>query len=507
MTLNLLYKIIFASTLVFISSCAIIDVKANLTEPKLTKKQITANLVVSKQKTIYAENQPKIYTNIWFEIADNTSLEPHSTHNYNSYIPYYKKYPDYLKRVSKRAEPYLYFILSEVKKRQMPYEIALLPIIESAFYPFAKSYISATGLWQFMPNTGEMLGLYRNWWYEGRQDIYKSTHAALEYLQKLYKKNNNDWLLALASYNAGYGNVSKAKRKFLKKHPNEIVDFWAIKKYLPKETQNYVPTLLAISHIIENPKEYNIELYPIENKPFFDSTILKQQLDINKIAKITNTDFKIIKRLNPGFLRSATPPTGKYKLLLPIENLKLFEDKLLEQPSYFKVNWAKHTIKSGESLSVIAQKYRTSTAQIKRLNNLRSDFIRVGKYLLIPITNTAAQQLLNQPIKKYNGKKHYHKVKKGESLWVIARYYNVSTRTLCQWNNISIRKPLRKGQKLEIRNKKYGKKITYTITKGDSLWKIAHKHSVSIADLVHWNGIKKHQILKPKTKLNIWIKG
>lgn len=459
------------------------------------------------EKTVPIMPEPRVYKNLWRELGDGFKLVDKYDGIYDGYTKYYLKNKKHITRVSKRAEPYLHFIVSEVKKRNMPYEIALLPFVESAFYPFAKSYISAIGLWQFMPSTGHMFGLNRDWWYEGRQDIHKSTNAALNYLQKLYKQNGNDWLLALASYNGGYGNVLKAKRKYRRKNPKGNADYWAIRKYLPEETSNYVPLLLAISNIVKNQYLYDLDLYPIKNEPFFTTIPLSQQIDLQKIAYSTPASHKTIKILNPGFLRSATPPKGKYKLLLPVKSAIVFKEKIKINPKHFQVNWAKHTISEGESLSVIAEKYNTSTREIRKLNRLKNNRIRAGKKLIIPVTAKVAKRLLKQPRKKYNGKKHYHRVKHGESLWKIARYYNVSSRALCEWNRISIRKALRKGQRLEIRSSKYGKKISYTLLEGDSLWKVANKYSVSMVDLSNWNGIKKSAILQPGTKINIWIKG
>lgn len=510
--------LIFTIVLTMMVSCTLPTKKNSQNTAVIEQKLIVAPTELKKQTTspkkliptakIAIPSLPKTYQDVWLEIADHAELGKQNVENYKSYVNYYRKHPKHIKDVSKRANPYLHFILQEVKKRDMPYEIALLPFIESAFHPFAKSYISATGLWQFMPSTGHMFGLYRDWWYEGRQDIYTSTHAALNYLQKLYKQNNNDWLLALASYNGGYGNVLKAKKKFLKKHPSRKPTYWSIRKYLPVETQNYVPQFLAISHLLENQKQYGLNFYPITNKPFFSELTLTQQLDINKLAQKTKVDLKTLKKLNPGFLRLATPPTGDYKLLLPVKTASEFKEKIAKQPDLFKVNWARHTIKSGESLSVIAEKYRTTSREIKKLNQLKSNRIRTGKNLLIPVSNETAKELIKQSVNKdYKGNKHFHTVKKGDSLWKIAKYYNVSSRKLCEWNRISIKDPLRKGQKLEIRSNKYGKHISYTLKNGDSLWRIANRYSVSIIDLSHWNNIKKTKILQPGTKISIWIKG
>lgn len=446
--------------------------------------------------------------NLWEVLSHNFFLAPAHAEEYKSYIEYYLKRRKYLKRVSIRAKPYLYYILQEIKKRKMPYEIALLPVIESGYYPFARSYVSASGLWQFMPSTGHLYGLQHNWWYDGRQDIYKSTQAALDYLQQLYVLNDYDWLLALASYNAGLGNVQKAQRKYLKKHPNGTPNFWNIRRYLPQETKRYVPQLLAIAYLIDHQSEYNLHLEPIENAPYFDDLKLTQQINLRNVAKATQTDLQLLKVLNPGFLRVATPPNAKHRLLLPADIANDFRKQYEDNPEKFKVNWARHIIKPGESLLVIAHKYHTSASEIKKLNGLHNNLIRAGHTLLIPIPKNQinAVRLAENKKKPYKGNKYYHTVRPGESLWTIARYYNVSTRTLCEWNRISIRTPLRKGQKLEIRSSKYGKKFTYTLKKGESLWIVAQKYSVTTTELCNWNGLLKSQVVQPGTKLDVWVK-
>lgn len=451
----------------------------------------------------------KPYKDLWNELSDHFFIEPAHLTQFEDYLNYYQQRPNYLKRVSARAKPYLHFILSEVKKRQMPYEIALLPIVESGFYPYARSYVGAAGLWQFMPATGYMYGLEKNWWYDGRQDIERSTHAALDYLQVLYKQNDYDWLLALAAYNSGYGNILKAKKKYLRKHPNGIANFWNIRTYLPKETQHYVPQLFAISHLIRYRNTFEIELESIPNAPEFVKLPLTQQISLTKVAQALDTQLETLKTLNPGYLRLATPPSrsGNYSLLLPVEKVDVFNKAYQTDPHEFAVNWVQHKIKSGDSLSVIAQRYQTSSREIQKLNGMRTSFLRAGKTLLIPLpqSHTLAQQPL-QKSQRYQGDKHIHKVQSGESLWTIARFYNTTPRKLCEWNRISIRKPIREGQSLVIRSDRYGKELSHTLRNGESLWIVAKKYQVTTQELCNWNGIKRSDILQPGTQITVWVK-
>lgn len=479
---------------------AILQLKSQFPQPTPTAVETT--------ESVFAPGI-KPYQNLWNELSDYFFIEPAHLTYFEDYLNYYQKRPSYFKRVSARAKPYLYFILDEVKQRQMPYEIALLPIVESGFYPYARSYVDAAGLWQFMPATGYMYGLEKNWWYDGRQDVERSTLAALDYLQALYKQNNYDWLLALAAYNSGYGNVLKAKKRYLKKNPNGLANFWNIRPYLPKETQHYVPQLLAISYLIRHRNEFNIELETIANQPHFVRVPLTKQISLTKVAQAIDTQVDTLKTLNPGYLRLATPPSrsGNYSLLLPIDKVDIFNNAYQNDPHTFAVNWVQHKIKSGESLSVIAQRYQTSSREIQKLNGMKTSFIRAGKTLLIPLpqSHTLARQPL-QKSKNYQGQKYVHLVQSGESLWTIARYYNTTPRKLCEWNRISIRNPIREGQPLVIHSDQYGKELSHTLKNGESLWIVAKKYRVTTQELCNWNGIKQSDILQPGTKITVWVK-
>ncbi len=480
------------------------------TQVALQTEKPHVDVHVTKDLNLLDTPKPAIthYDNLWDEISSKLTLGDNHLDAFDNYLNFYLRNNKHLTRVSKRAKPYLHYIVSEVKKRNMPYEIALLPVIESGFVPEAKSHQSAVGLWQFIPQTAHLYGLKKNWWYDGRQDIVQSTQAALNYLQKLYKLNDNDWLLALASYNGGIGNVWKAVKRYQKKHPEDnSPDFWKIRHYLPKETQHYVPQLLAVSYIVKNRDEYNIALEEIENKPYFNIVELDKQVALDTVADLSDTPNKLLAQLNPGYLRPATPPNGPFNIVLPLENHMQFEHKLSQDDSIFDIQWTEHKIKNGDTLSEIAQKYKTSTKAIKKLNNMKNNSIRVGKTLMIPIPQHYAKVFAQQERTKstYKGPKSYHTVKAGESLWTIARYYNISTQTLCRWNRLDVRTPLSKGQQLEIRSDQYGYKTEYTLKNGDSLWTVAKKFNVSTSELSSWNRIKRSQVLQPGMKLVIWL--
>lgn len=450
------------------------------------------------------------YDNLWDEIAANMLMGEQHFEDFDEYLNFYLRNQKHLARVSERAKPYLYYILSEVKKRNMPYEIALLPVIESGFRPDAHSHQSAMGLWQFIPQTAHLYGLERNWWYDGRRDVVQSTQAALNYLQKLYELNDNDWLLALASYNGGIGNVWKAAKRYQKKNKTDAdPDFWQLRRYLPKETQHYVPQLLAVAHVVKHSAELKIQLEPIENKAFFEVVEIDKQIALNQVASLSDTSNDLLSQLNPGYLRAATPPNGPHHIVLPLENSSQFQNQLDQDPSLFDIQWTRHKVKSGDTLSEIAAKYHTSSSAIRKLNGMKNSNIRIGKTLLIPVPQNVAiaQAAQNRKKTAYQGPKSTHTVRAGESLWTIARYYNVDTKTLCNWNNIGVKTPLRVGQKLEIRSDQYGHQIRYTLKKGDSLWTVAQKFGVTTTQLSGWNKISRKKVLQPGMELIVWQPG
>ena len=237
---------------------------------------------------------------------DLDNEEPRLQYQFN----WYKKHPEYMQRVATRAGRYYYYILNEVLKRDMPAEIALLPIVESAYDPFAYSHGRAAGPWQFIPGTAKHFGLKNSWWYDGRRDIVASTGAALDYLQQLHRRFDN-WELALAAYNCGGGTVSKAIRRNQKK--GLATDFWSLQ--LPKETRAYVPKLLAVSRLIRDAEQHDLELPPLPNLPVFAEVKLGSQIDLAQAAKLSSISTQELYQLNPGFNRWATDPDGPPSLV------------------------------------------------------------------------------------------------------------------------------------------------------------------------------------------------
>ncbi|MBL4608876.1 MAG: LysM peptidoglycan-binding domain-containing protein [Pseudomonadales bacterium] len=436
-------------------------------------------------------------------------------------LNWYKRHPKYLSRVLTRSTPYFHFVLSEIKKRNLPGELALLPIVESAYDPFAYSHGRASGMWQFIPGTGKAYGLKQNWWYDGRRDIAASTRAALDYLESLNKRFDGDWLHALAAYNSGGGTVNRAIRKNREK--GLPTDFWSLK--LPKETQAYVPKLLALSKIFAAPRQYDIALTHIPDTPQFATIELDSQIDMAQAASLADMSLAEIYRFNPGFNRWATDPEGPHKLLIPIGKSVAFQKKLKALPPEQKLTWRRYKIKNGDSLGLIAQRHHTTVRFLKDVNQLRSNRVIIGKILLIPSPSQSLKayklsatqrQLALQRRQPANTQKFVHRVKSGESFWTIARKYKVKTRQVAKWNGMAPKDTLRIGQKLTIWSKhrslasaKTGpqvvRKINYRVRNGDSLARIAGKFNVSIAQLTQWNNLDRRRYLQPGQPLKLWV--
>ncbi len=400
---------------------------------------------------------PPEYTNVWDRIrADYGLAELH-----HPYVARHERWfannPEYLERITKRARLYLYYIVEEIEKRNMPMEIALLPAIESAFKPHAYSRARAAGLWQFIPSTGRLYGLRNNWWYDGRRDVMAATNAALNYLQKLEKDFDGDWHLALAAYNAGEGRVMGAQAYNRRKGRSDRFEHL---RTLKRETRNYVPKLIALSNIIKDPQAYGLTLEPIPNEPYFTSVPLDTQIDISVLARKADIPVGDIYDINPGFRRWATSPDhGPDYLLIPAGKQQAVLNALADLPADQRVKWKRHRIRRGDALSTIAYHYGVSVYAIQQANRMRGTRIRAGRDLIIPVSSrriTAHAGNVTRPVPRKaapppKGRiRVVHKVKAGDTLWNIALKYNVYISQITRWNRVSRRSVLRLGQKLKI---------------------------------------------------------
>ena len=464
---------------------------------------------------------------LWERIRRGFALPDHDNPGVKPDRDWYADHASYLERVADRAGDYLYFILQEIDKRHMPSEIALLPIVESAYYPFAYSHGRASGIWQFIPSTGRRYGLKQNWWYDGRRDIYASTNAALDYLQTLHDQFNGDWLLALAAYNSGEGTVDAAIRR--NKRRGKPTDFWSLD--LPPETRGYVPKLLALADLVAKPADYGIAFDPIPNEPYFKRVHVDSQIDLALAAELADIDIDELYRLNPGYNRWATDPNGPHYLLLPVDKVEGFEERLAELPADKRVKWIRHRIGSGESLNTIAREYHTTVDVLQRVNRLSGHVIRAGGHLIIPVAsrNPSAYSLSAEQRRRATqdtprrGRKVVYIVNDGDTLWNLARKHRVSVGQLAKWNGMAPRDPLMPGQRIVIWSQAQNvssfktsmivppprrsvtQRVGYTVRPGDSLARISQRFKVTVAQLRKWNGLHDGKYLHPGQYLTLYV--
>lgn len=492
----------------------------------LQKSDLRTSVDTRKAATTDAQepNKPAPVSDLWQVTRDHMALDLQLDNpRVKAQLKWYSKHPNYMNRVVKRATPYYHHIVNEAIKRGIPTELALLPIVESAFDPFAYSHGRAAGAWQFIPSTGKYFGLEQNWWYDGRRDIISSTDAAYSYLQRLHKRFNGDWLLALAAYNAGGGTVSLAIKR--NKRQGKATDYWSLP--LPKETKAYVPKLLAIAELVKNAEQYQLSLKAIPNKPYFEQVDTQSQIDLAQAASMAGITTKELYLLNPGFNRWATAPEGPHRLLIPTESAEKFRLALSKLPAKDRVKWSRYKIKSGDSLIAIAKQFGTTVSLIRTTNNISGNSIRAGKTLLVP---TASQQASEYALSQHqrhlqkqknisrttDRKDKYYTVKTGDSFWSIAQKHNVGVRQLARWNSMAPGDALRVGKRLVIWSKPQQsvissadrqiiRKVGYKVRSGDSLARIAGKFNVRIADILRWNKLNKSNYLQPGQRLTLYV--
>ena len=431
---------------------------------------------------------------------------------------WYLKHPSYMKRVSKRATPFLYYIVEELEKNNMPLELALLPIVESAFDPFAYSHGRAAGMWQFIPGTGKNYGMKQTWWYDGRRDVIASTEGAIKYLKRLHKMFDGDWLHALASYNSGEGRVMRAIRK--NKRQGKPTDFWSLD--LPRETEAYVPKLLALAEILKNQEKYDFDWPEIQNKQVIEVVDVGSQIDLAMAAKLAGLTTEELHALNPGYNRWATDPEGPHRLVLPLTEVEPFKLALKQTSEKDRLNWVRHKVKSGESLGVIARKYHTTTDVIKKINGMRNSTIYANDHILVPIalksledySLSADQRLARKQAQQQGAHKLTHKVKRGDTFWDLSREYKVNMRKLAKWNGMAPTDPLIPGKNLVVwvnqissqqTDNSVMRTLTYTVRNGDSLSRIANKFKVKVSDITKWNSLNSKKFLQPGQKLRLYV--
>jgi membrane-bound lytic murein transglycosylase D len=486
---------------------------------------------------------------LWQRIKNGYAIPESTSHLTQKHEQWYSARPDYVKRMVERSQRYLFHVVEEVEKRGMPTEIALLPMIESAYNPKAYSTSRASGIWQFVPATGKYFGLKQNWWFDNRRNITFATDAALTYLQKLHAMFGA-WDLALAAYNAGEGTVSRAIER--NRRLGLPTDYESLN--LPPETRNYVPKLQAVKNLMTNPGNYGLNIQTIANTPYFSKVVAPAQIDSHLAAKLAEISDEEFLALNPSFNRPVITNENKnLELLLPILSAQTFRTNL-ENYNKPLVSWKTYFAKKGERLERIADKFGIHVSKLRDVNDLPAQSkIKKTATILVPngnrtdfkpadsvvnnstetaptgqtVTEMDAQLTSNINIASHEdnvldlesvdenepkeNRSVRHKVKKGEVMASIAKRYGVSVKQIMRANSLKSSR-VRAGQLLSIKVAavskakasaiKNKKTQTYTVKRGDTLHSIAQKFDIKVADLKRWN--KKYSShIQPGNKLTI----
>lgn len=488
---------------------------------------------------------------LWERLRRGFVLDDYDDPRIDAQLAFYLRHPDYLDRVAIRAEPYLYHIVEELERREMPLELALLPIVESAFDPYAYSHGRAAGLWQFIPGTARMYGLQQDWWHDERRDVKASTRAALDFLSDLARDFDGDWLLALAGYNAGPGNVRRALRR--NERYGEPLDFFALP--LPAETRAYVPKLLALKRLVSDPAQFDLELRSIANEPHFEVVPLDGQMDLAQAAELAGLDSRELYLLNPALNRWATHPQGPHRLLVPRSHAEDLRRGLATLEPETRLAWHRHQIRPGESLSTLARRYGTDVATLRSVNQLSGHMIRAGDALLIPKASAAPEAYaLSQEQRRAAREARFandssrqelrYRVRSGDSFWSIARAHGVTVAEVTRWNGMAPNDPLRVGKELLLwlpeqapktapnaetetvasaappaalarlcseagcalpEREAEVRRVGYRVRSGDSLARIASRFGVSVADISEWNQLNPARYLQPGQSLVLYV--
>lgn len=409
------------------------------------KKQARLAVIEKGKVTIIPAKPGKQRQSLWDRLVDGFELDDKSKPAVKAILKEYGQHRRSMRRTLQKSRPYLWEIAEAVEARDMPMELALLPAVESGFNPMAQSHRRALGLWQFMPGTADHLGLEQNWWFDARLDVTESTHAALDYLEYLYSRFD-DWLLALAAYNCGEARVQRAINA-----TDGNTDFWELK--LPAETRRYVPKLLALAELVEEADDYDLRLPELPNQQATDTVLFDRQVDLALAAQHADVELRTLQYLNPGLLRWATPPGGPHRIRLPAGKSKQLQQAMYKVPASQWTDWQSYQVRNGDTLSTIAQRYGIRTRDLKSINRLNGNMIRVGQTLMLPTTGQLSLAL-STALSVYPGPKDAlrveYEVKSGDTLWDIARMFKVSVKALTGWNGLTTGSILRPGKKLVV---------------------------------------------------------
>ncbi len=481
---------------------------AVITEP-ISEAQAIEQAINSPVLEIEEDDVIESFDNLWDRLRASFLLTVHYDHAaVEQQLTNYIDNQAYFDRISERAQPFLFWIVGEIERRELPMELALIPIVESTFNPNAYSPEHAVGLWQFIGPTARSFGLQQDWWYDGRRDPRASTVAALDYLEQLYQEFNQDWLLALAAYNTGQGNVSRAIRRA--GLTRESADFWSLR--LANETRSHVPKILALAKLVSDSSSYGVELAPIANEESLVLVEVDSQIDLTQAARLAQLDYSELRSLNPGYLQWATHPDNPQVIAVPIKNAELLQLGIAQLgPDQF-VTWDRYEIRPGDTLGGIAQKLGTRVDVLQTVNQLQGSRIVAGDSLLVPRT-TNLSLLANFSRGNQSGRRvlptpNIYTVRRGDNLWNIARKFDLRSAQIAAWNNIGLESVLQPGQELNLEfaldAEPPASEVSinagaeeYRVRRGDSMHEIANRFRIDLNDLLNWNEMNPQDLIFP----------
>ena len=551
-----------------LSSCASLQGQGSAETSEQTAPEVGASVAAETPPSVEAVNEeppftpeqqaelvplPPPETDLWEVIVSGYSIPDVEGKLVEKWETWYSDRPDYVARMFERSRLYLYHIVHEVQARHMPMEIALLPMIESAYNPNAMSSSSASGIWQFIPSTGKNYGLKQNWWVDERRDVLSATDSALDYLQKLYG-DFNDWQLALAAYNCGEGSVSRAQAKNRARGLPETYE--ALK--LTHETMNYVPKLQAVKNIIRDPEKYNLELTDMPDAPYFTVVKTRKRMDVNKAVALAEMSKEEFLALNPQHNRPVIAGANEFTLLLPIDKAELFASKL-ELEDQPLVTWQAYRLQKGETFAQAANKFGMSLEALRAVNGLGIRArAREGVTVLVPAQQPSwtAETSLTQAVFTTvpSARTSHYKVKRGDTLAQIAHRFDTTPEELMRLNGLKNAKHLRVGKNIRVYNERAryesaryenaraaavsappprasSEKVTdkptekpadktahvavvptssatyHKVQKGDTPAKIASHYRISVQDLMRWNGLTSAKTLRVGQNLRVSAEG
>ncbi|WP_376693459.1 LysM peptidoglycan-binding domain-containing protein [Wenzhouxiangella sp. EGI_FJ10409] len=505
--------------ILFGSGCAVIETDPAPTDPPPQRNPVDLPdpFAVVEEATrhlgddLEPEPQPPRPPHLWARVVDRFEFTRCAADSRSEqWAQWYGEHEDYMDRVLDRARPWLYDIADELERRQLPGELALLPIVESAYDPFAYSHGQAAGTWQFVSATARERGIEINDFYDGRRDVWAATRAALDYLEYLHNKFG-DWNLALAAYNGGQGRVQRAIDR--NRRSGQALAWNALR--LPRETLGYVPKLNGLGCLFAEPARYGFDLPVWDNRPQITRIELDGPVDIVALSATVNIDIAELVAINPGLNGHLTPPGGPHHLMVPAARADRVRAALDNLGTDDMIVWREIRVRSGDTLSHLARRHNTTVRQLREANNLDSDLLRAGQKLRLadngrtPENSPHAEryaQLESLHQRLLPSRRFQHQVQPGESLWIIARRYGVTVDELQRWNGLGRNSLIRPGDRILVNMTQPGGSPAareYTVRRGDSLWTIARRHDVSVRELIRWNGLSEEVTLQPGQTLTI----